>query len=86
MKTYSAGRRWYSRYILDKYLDASVGVHFFYMNLNIVRQCIICLERKNALNINNAAAATLVLLFFCIPSKKKAGVEATDAQMLLIHI
>ncbi len=99
LKTYSwklilQAHRWYTIYIyiLDKYLDASVGVYFFNMNLDIVRQWIICLERKNTLNINNTAAATLGLLgffisfFFFIPSENKAGVKATDAQMLLVHI
>ncbi len=69
MKTYSAGAQMVYHiyiYILDKYLDASVGVYFFNMNLDIVRQWIICLERKNTLNINNTAAATLGLLGFFI--------------------
>lgn len=61
---YSAGaQRVYYIYKLDTYLDEFI---FFYMNLDIVRQCIICLERKNTLNINNTAAATLGLLFFLL--------------------
>ncbi len=101
LKTYSwklilQAHRWYTIYIYIYIYWTNIWMRlwvciFFYMNLDIVRQWIICLERKNTLNINNTAAATLGLLsffirFFFIPSENKAGVKATDAQMLLVHI